>query len=128
MTLSGTVALPESCFKHLPDKVMVRMIIELVPNQSFTLTTCDNKQSKLRCLKNRIFQRSVLTSLLFNFHMYDLPSTISRKFTFANNLSLLLSSRNWKVFESTSPLEVRSQDIIFVFLWKLESLKRNFPP
>ena len=55
MTLSGTVALPASCFRLLPDKHIVRMFMELVQNQSFTLTTCDNKQGKLCRLKNNVF-------------------------------------------------------------------------
>ena len=36
----------------LPDKHMVKMIMELVRNRSFTLTTGDSKQSRLRRLKN----------------------------------------------------------------------------
>ena len=37
----------------LPDKHMVWMIMELVRNRSFALTTGDSKQSRLRRLKNR---------------------------------------------------------------------------
>ena len=40
----------------LPDKHMVRMIMELVRNWSFTLTTDDSKQSRPRRLKNGIPQ------------------------------------------------------------------------
>ena len=40
----------------LPDKRMVRMIIELVRNWSFILTTGDSKQSRLRRLKNSVPQ------------------------------------------------------------------------
>ena len=36
--------------KLLPDKHMVKMIMELVRNRSFTLTTGDSKQSRLRRL------------------------------------------------------------------------------
>ena len=61
---------------------MVRMIMEFVRNQSFTLTTDDSKQSRLRCLKNGVPQGSVLTPLLFNIYTYDLPSMISRKFAY----------------------------------------------
>ena len=57
----------------LPDKHMIKTIMELVRNQSFTLTTGDSKQSRLRCLKNGVPQGSVSASLLFNIYTYDLP-------------------------------------------------------
>ena len=38
----------------LPDKHMIRMIMELVWNRSFTLTTGDSKRSRLRRLKNGV--------------------------------------------------------------------------
>ena len=44
----------------LPDKHMVQMIMELVRNRSFTLTTSDSKQSRLRRLGNRLPRGSVL--------------------------------------------------------------------
>ena len=78
----------------LPDKHMVKMIMELVRNQSFTLTTGDSKQSRLRRLKNGVFQGTVLAPLLFNIYTYDLLSMISRKFAYANDLALLHSSKN----------------------------------
>ena len=80
---------------------MVRMIMELVRNQSFTLTTGDSKQSRLRRLKNGVPQGSVLASLLFNIYTYDLPSMISSKFAYADDLALLHSSGNWKDLEGT---------------------------
>ena len=80
----------------LPDKHMVRMIMELVRNQSFTFTTGDSKQSRLSRLKNGVPQESVLAPLLFNIYTYDLPSMTSRKFGYADDLALLHSSGNWK--------------------------------
>ena len=63
----------------LPDKHMVRMIMELVQNQSSTLTT--RQQAKQATpSENRHSSRSILTPLLFNIYTYDLPSMISRKF------------------------------------------------
>ena len=43
----------------LPDKHMIKMIMELVRNQSFTFTTGDSMQSRLRRLKNGVPQGSV---------------------------------------------------------------------
>ena len=83
------------------DKHMVRMIMELVQNRSFTLTTGDSKQSRLRRFKNGVPQGSVLALLLFNIYTYDLPSMIFRKFVYADDLILLHSSGNWKDLEGT---------------------------
>ena len=87
--------------KLFPDKHMVRMIMELVRNQSFTLTTGDSKQSRLRRLRNGVPQGSVLAPLLFNIYTYDLPSMISKKFAYADDLALLHYSVNWKDLEGT---------------------------
>ena len=80
---------------------MVKMIMELVRNRSFTLTTGDSKQSRLRRLENGVPQESVLALLLFNIYTYDLPSMISRKFAYADDLALLNFSGNWKDLEGT---------------------------
>ena len=78
----------------LPDKHMVRMIMELVRNRSFTLTTGDSKQNRLRRIKNGVLQGSVLVPLLFNIYTYDLPSMIYRKFAYADDLAFFQSSGN----------------------------------
>ena len=49
----------------LSDKHTVRMIVELVWNRSFTLTTGDSKPNRPRHLKNGIPQESVLAFLLY---------------------------------------------------------------
>ena len=85
----------------IPDKHMVRMIMELVRNRSFTLTTGDSKQSRLRRLKNGVPQGSVLPPLLFSIFTYDLSSMISRKFAYADDLAFLHSFGNWKDLEGT---------------------------
>ena len=85
----------------LPDKHMVRMIMELIQNRSFTLTNGESKKSKLRRLKNGVPQGLVLAPLLFNIYTNDLPSMISRKFAYADDLALLHSSGNWKDLEGT---------------------------
>ena len=103
----------------LPDKHMVRMIMELVRNRSFTLTTGDSKQSRLRCLKNGVPQGSVLASLLFNIYMYHLPSMTSRKFVFGDDLALLHSSGNWKDLEETLSQDISTLSA-YLQTWRLK--------
>ena len=76
----------------LPDKHMVRTIMELIRNRNFTITTSDSKRSRLRRLKNGVPQGSVLAPLLFNIYVYDLPSTVSRKYAYGDALALLYFS------------------------------------
>ena len=103
----------------VPDKHMVKMIMELFQNRSFILTTGDSKQSRLCRIKNGVPQGLVLAPLLFNIYTYDLPSMISRKFTYADDLALLHSSGNWKDLEGTL-----SQDMFtlsaYLQTWRLK--------
>ena len=80
---------------------MVRMIMKLVQNGSFTLTTGDSKQSRLRRWRNGLLQESVLAPLFFNIYTYDLPSKTSQKYGYADDLALLYASRDWKAVEDT---------------------------
>ena len=95
----------------LPDKHMVKLIMELVRNRSFTLTTGVSKQSRLRRFKIGVPQESILAPLLFNIYTYGLPSMISRKFVYADDLALLHSSGNWKDLERTLKPRHVSQDL-----------------
>ena len=103
----------------LPDKHMVKMIMELVRNRSFTLTTGDSKQSRLRRLKNDVPQGSVLVPLLFNIYTYDLLSMISRKFADADDLALLHSSGNWKDLEGTLSQDMSTLSA-YLQTWRLK--------
>ena len=98
---------------------MVKMIMELVRNQSFTLTTSDSKQSRLRRLKNGVPQGSVLAPLQFNIYTYNLPSMISRKFAYADDLALLHSSGNWKDFEGTLSQDMSTLSA-YLQTWRLK--------
>ena len=98
---------------------MVRMVMELVRNRSFTLTTGDSKQSRLRRLKNGVPQGSVLAPLLFNIYTYDLPSMISRKFAYADDLVLLHSFGNWKDLEGTLSQDMSTLSA-YLQTWRLK--------
>ena len=84
----------------LPDKHMVPIIMELVRNRSFTLTTGDNNASRLRPLKNGVSQGSVL-AFLFNIYIYDLLSITFKKYAYADDSAILYSSGDWKVSKRT---------------------------
>ena len=103
---------------------MVRMIMKLVQIRNFTLTTSDSKQSRLHRLKSNagyaVSQGSVLAPLLFNIYTYELPFTISRKFTYADDLALFYYSGNWKAFEGTL------NQGMFTHLMYLQTWKLNF--
>ena len=103
----------------LPDKHMVKMIMELVRNRSFTFTTGDGKQSRLHHLKNSVPQGSVLAPLLFNIYTYDLPSMISRKFAYADDLALLHSSGNEKDLEGTLSQDMSTLSVYYQ-TWRLK--------
>ena len=98
---------------------MVRMIMELVRNRSFTLTTGDSKQSRLRRLKNGVPQGSVLAPLLFNIYTYNLLIMISRKFAYADDLALLHSSGNWKDLEGTLSQDMSTLSA-YLQTWRLK--------
>ena len=98
---------------------MVKMIMELVRNRSFTLTIGDNKQSRLRLLKNGVPQELILAPLLFNIYTYDLPSMISRKFAYADDLALLHSSGNWKDLDGTLSQDMSTLSA-YLQTWRLK--------
>ena len=68
---------------------MVHMITEMIGNRNFTLTTGNGKWSSLQRLKNRVPQDSVLAPLLFNISISDLPTTVSRKYAYADDLAIM---------------------------------------
>jgi len=83
----------------LPDRHMVHMIMEMVDNRSFTLTTGNGKRNRLRRLKNGVPQGSVLAPLLFNTYISDLPTTVSKKYAYADDLAIMHADGDWQAVE-----------------------------
>ena len=103
----------------LPDKHMVRMIMELVRNRSFTFTTGGSKQSRLRSLRNSLPQGSVMVLLLFNIYTYNQPFMTSQKYAYADNLALLYASRDWKAVEDTLSQDMTTLSA-YLQTWRLK--------
>jgi len=103
----------------LPDRHMVHMITEMVGNRSFTLTIGNDKRSRIRRLKNSVPQGSVRSPLLFNIYISDLPTTISRKYAYADDLAIMHDDGYWQAVE-----EVLSKDLAavceYLQTWKLK--------
>ena len=98
---------------------MVRMITEFDRNRSFTLTTGDSKQNRLRRLQNGLPQGSMLAPFLFNIYTYDLPSMTSQKYANADDLALLYASRDWKAVEDTLSQDMATL-LAYLQTWRLK--------
>jgi len=69
------------------------------PSINTVPATGNGKRSRLRRLKSGIPQGSVLAPLLFNIYISDLPTTISRKYAYADDLAIMHAvetGRQWK--------------------------------
>ena len=83
----------------IPDRHMVGFIMEMLSNRSFVVHTSDGQRSRLRRMKNGVPQGSVLSLMLFNIYISDLPDTTSRKYGYADDLAILLRHPSWKKME-----------------------------
>ena len=103
----------------LPDRHMVHMIMEMVGNRSFTLTTGNGQRSTLRRLKNGVPQGSVLALLLFNIYMSDLQTTVSRRYAYDDDLAIMQVNGDCQTVE-----RVLSKDMAaiaeYLQTWKLK--------
>jgi len=102
----------------LPDRHMVRMIMEMVGNRSFTLTT-GNGKSRLRRLKNCVPQGSVQTSLLSNTYISDLPTTVSRKYAYADDLAIMHANGDWQAVEGVLTKDLATVGL-YLQTWNLK--------
>ena len=83
----------------IPDRHMVKFIMEMLYNRSFMLNTSDGQCSRQRRLKNGVPQGSVLAPMLCNVYIHDLPVTQAKKYGYADDLAILLQKKSWEDIE-----------------------------
>jgi len=105
--------------QSLPDGHMVNMIMEMVSNRSFTLATGNRQRSRLRRLKNRVSQGSVLAPLFFNTYISDLPTTVSRKYSCPDDLANMHADGDWQAVEGVLSKEMATVGE-YLQTWKLK--------
>ena len=98
--------------RMLPNRHMVRFISELISNHSVVMKTSDSQQSRLKRINNGVPQGSVLSPLLFNVYIADLPQTNWKKYGYADDIALLKVHRDWNTIEETL-----SQDMYILSTW-----------
>lgn len=81
----------------IPCKNMYRLINE---NRRFTITVA-GKESRCRILNNGLPLGSVLSTLLFNLKASDLLSTVSRKFSYTDDLALATQNNKIEITKDT---------------------------
>ena len=74
--------------RMLPNRHMVRLISELISNHIVVMKTSDDQQSRLKRINNGVPQGYVMSPLLFNVYIADLPQTNSKKYGHADEPAL----------------------------------------
>jgi len=82
-------------------------------------TTGNGQRSRLRRRKNGVPQGSILVPLLFNIYISDLPTTISRKYAYADNLAIMHADGDWQAVEGTLSKDMANVGE-YLQTWKLK--------
>ena len=85
--------------RTIPDRHMVGLIMEMLSTRNFVAHTSDGQGGMLRRMKNGVPQCFVLSPMLFNTYISDLPETTSKRYGYADDLAILLRRPSWKEME-----------------------------
>ena len=81
--------------RTIPDRHLVRFIMNILSNCRFKLKTSEGQISRLRIFKNGLPQGSTLSHILFNIYISDIPTTVSHQYGYSNDMALLYSHKCW---------------------------------
>ncbi|KYO17341.1 hypothetical protein Y1Q_0011832 [Alligator mississippiensis] len=100
------------------NKHMVHFLQELIFNRCFTLHNGKDTSNR-HPLKNGVPQGSVLAPLLFNIYTSDLPLTTSKKYMYADNITLMITGKNFKNLEQGLTKDLTTMNAYF-HKWRLK--------
>jgi len=86
--------------RTIPDKHLVAFIMETLSNRRCVLRTSDGQESHARGLKNGVSKGSILAPCLFNIYISDIPTTLSIKLSYADDLALAFTGPDWADVEN----------------------------
>lgn len=96
----------------IPCRKTAQIINNMLSNRIFQVFMGDKKSEKKK-LNNGLPQGSVLAPLLFNLYIHDLPTTVSRKFAYADDIALATQSKHVLETEETLNVDLENMNVYF---------------
>lgn len=85
--------------KILKCKKTLQLLDNMLSNRKITVHM-NGQISKQKILQNGLPQGSVLSPMLFNIYTADVPETMSRKFTYADDIAIVAQTKTFEEMES----------------------------
>ena len=115
--------------RTIPDRHLVRFIMNILSNHSFKLKTSAGQISRLRIFRNGLTQGSTLSPILINIYISDIPTTVFHQYGYADDTALLYSHKCWPKVEETLFRDMEDlADFLQTWILKLNATKTTSTP